>query len=183
VYGESVNKAGNDLPHSHLGRGSSCMGQYEGGSANAHSLSLQSVRLGVPPSGSAGCAPFGLRPLASIPDAFGRRWAPGLRAALAFSHACFCGGAGLLFPSSLHTVLAVKVCTPCGRWRLFGRLRTCDCCAAACRFRSRAIPPDHWSWSCNTICFLPSIPSRHSGAFVGGFLPSHVTLRCLPTKT
>jgi hypothetical protein len=64
VYGESVNKAGNDLPNSHLGRGSSCMGQYEGGSANAHSLSLQSVRLGVPPSG---CAP---RPFESRPFGF-----------------------------------------------------------------------------------------------------------------
>jgi len=60
VYGESVNKAGNDLPNSHLERGSSCMGQYEGGSANAHSLSLKPSRPGVPPLGSAGCAP---RPL------------------------------------------------------------------------------------------------------------------------
>jgi hypothetical protein len=107
-------------------------------------VASECVRPGVPPSGSAGCAP---RPVpgrghaASIPDAFGRRLAPGLRAALALSHACFCSWAGLLFPSSLHTVLAVKVCAHSMRWRPFGRLRTCDCCAAACRFRSRAIPP------------------------------------------
>jgi DNA repair protein RadC len=37
----------------------------------------------------------------------------------------------LLIPSSLHTILAVKVCAPFGRWRPFGRLRTCDRCAAA----------------------------------------------------
>ena len=48
--------------------------------------SLSTVRPGVPPSGSAGCAP---RPVpgrghaASIPDASGRGQAPGLRAALA----------------------------------------------------------------------------------------------------
>lgn len=67
--------------------------------------------------------------------------------------------AGLLFPLSLHTVLAVKVCACCARWRPVGRLRTCDSCAAACRFRSRAIPPEHWSSPCRTICSLPSIPS------------------------
>ncbi len=77
--------------------------------------------------------------------------------------------AGLLFPSSLHTVLAVKVCACWARWRPAGRLRTCDSCAAACRFRSRAIPPDHWSSPCRTICSLPSIPSLP-------FLP--LPLRC-----
>ena len=96
------------------------------------------------PSGSAGCAP---RPVpgrghaASIPDASGRRWAPRPARCACLFRACLCGGACLLFPSSLHTVLAVKVCAHGVRWRPFGRLRTCDRCAAACRFRSRAIPP------------------------------------------
>jgi hypothetical protein len=76
-------------------------------------------------------APSGRSHAASIPDAFGRRFAPCLCAALALSHACFCGWSGLLFPSSLHTVLAVKVCAHFMRWRPLGRLRTCDCCAAA----------------------------------------------------
>lgn len=51
------------------------------------------------------------------------------------------GGAGLLFPSPYHAVLAVKVCACVARWRPGGRLTNPDGCAAPCCFRSRAIPP------------------------------------------
>ncbi len=66
-------------------------------------------------------------------------------------------GLACWFPSSLHTVLAVKVCACCARLRPRGRLRTCDRCAAMCRFRSRATPPGHWRPSWHTIFSLLSI--------------------------
>ena len=42
--------------------------------------------------------------------------------------------ASLLFPSSLHGVLAVKVCACLARWRPGGRLSNPDGCAAPCGF-------------------------------------------------
>lgn len=56
------------------------------------------------------------------------------------------------FPSSLQAALAIKVGACFARWRPYGRLQTLT---AACRFRSRVIPPGH----CRTVQFIDPLPA------------------------